>query len=300
MQVDVRKADDGYNIGPPYVKNALRKYMKTGEMPPESVHRYLSNLTEEQRNKMVFNFASQGRTTDVRLTTVIKLKYKDFTMDGQEPQSDVYEGMKNNYAIMERQSQISNTGYMNYIQYELIAKAKGVSGETYVTDNVDVPVKVVASILKLYKTQAFVNSVRRTRFTLKEAVENALQRIEKEEENRKLLATLEENHKNVVKTTDNTHFIAIDDIICLKSDGSYTNIITTTKNVLASRHLKYFAGILSNCNYIRTHQSYLVNPKHIEFIEKTGELQLSNKDVAPVATRKRAEILKEIKSIISP
>ncbi|UNZ00019.1 LytTR family DNA-binding domain-containing protein [Zhouia spongiae] len=139
---------------------------------------------------------------------------------------------------------------------------------------------------------------------LKEAVENALRRIESEEENRRLLATLEENHKRlrkiVVKTTDNTHFIAVDDIIYLKSDGSYTNIITVTKNILASRHLKYFAGILSNCNYIRTHQSYLVNPNHIEFIEKTGTLQLSNKDVVPVATRKRAEILKEIKSHINP
>jgi two-component system LytT family response regulator len=138
---------------------------------------------------------------------------------------------------------------------------------------------------------------------LRVAVEKAMQNIVKQNEISKQFEALDDNRKGkerklVVKTAHNTYFFKLDDIIMLESDGAYSKIISVEKTVMASKHLKYFEGLLQNSNFIRTHQSHIINPKHIKSIQKNDVL-LSNQLVAKIATRKYTEVMSQIKAYSS-
>jgi len=129
---------------------------------------------------------------------------------------------------------------------------------------------------------------------LKEAIIKADKSINSKKELDLLLKNLEDNNtdfeKLVIKTTQKTYFIAIEDIRYFQSDGSYTKVITKEYNVLASKNLKYFQEILPNNQFIRTHQSYLINKSHVSGL-KTNAIMLGDIEI-PISIRRKTEILK--------
>jgi len=136
---------------------------------------------------------------------------------------------------------------------------------------------------------------------LKGAVERAVEKIKDEKEYQKLLEVLKSNleskeQKIVLKTTEQRYILKLQEIIRLEADGAYTLFVTDSQKIIVSKNIKYYQEILGD-DFIRCHQSHLVNLKHIISLNKSGKLQLSNKDEVPVATRKKTEIMQRISSL---
>lgn len=138
-----------------------------------------------------------------------------------------------------------------------------------------------------------------------EELENAINRsaksIEEKKEHLELLEVLKNNiskekQKIVIKPTENRYILDIDNIIHLTADGAYTTFVSVNRTVIASKNIKHFQSILDR-NFIRCHQSHLVNSNHIKSFNKNNELLMSNNDLVPISTRKKAEIIEIISNL---
>jgi len=86
-------------------------------------------------------------------------------------------------------------------------------------------------------------------------------------------------------------FIQVCDIVyCVSSNNYTTLVIQSGEKLLASRGIYYFDDLLLPTGFLRTHQSYLVNPKYIRSIKKEQELELIDKTLIPIAKLKIGEV----------
>lgn len=136
---------------------------------------------------------------------------------------------------------------------------------------------------------------------LQEAIKRAKLNIENKKEHQKLLSSLlnniEKKEKKIVLKTTEQHFVFyVKEIIRLEADGAYTVFVIKGKKIIVSRNIKYYQDILGD-DFIRCHQSHLVNIKHILGLDKNGFLQLSNAELINVSTRKKAEVIQLINNI---
>ncbi|WP_159947835.1 LytR/AlgR family response regulator transcription factor [Polaribacter septentrionalilitoris] len=93
--------------------------------------------------------------------------------------------------------------------------------------------------------------------------------------------------------------VDIKNIIRCKSDNNYTTFyFKDGSKILVSKTLKFYADILKENDFIRVHQSHLINKYQIkEFIKSDGGyLVLKNNTNIPVSKRKKAEVLDILKS----
>jgi two-component system LytT family response regulator len=103
----------------------------------------------------------------------------------------------------------------------------------------------------------------------------------------------------VLNTADMLHIVDVEDITYCLADGAYTHFFfTNRKEILVSKTLAHFENIIDNNHFIRTHQSYLVNMRHVTQFDKRngGFLILPNDIEIPVSTRKKEEVLAHFKS----
>jgi DNA-binding LytR/AlgR family response regulator len=75
--------------------------------------------------------------------------------------------------------------------------------------------------------------------------------------------------------------ITINDILFIKSDADYTEIILDNKKHLSSEPLRYWEENLNDKQFVRVHKSYIVNTSKIEKIIG-NQLHLSNKILVPI------------------
>jgi len=131
---------------------------------------------------------------------------------------------------------------------------------------------------------------------LQNAIDRAKNSIHSENELKKRLQNIEDekNAKIVIKTTNKIHFINLTDILFCQAEGSYAKIITKNETILASKNLKHFEDLLLDNNFIRTHQSYLVNKSEINAIENNFVI-LKNNTRIPISVRKKSEIISLLK-----
>ncbi|MBP1676544.1 MAG: response regulator [Bacteroidetes bacterium] len=150
-------------------------------------------------------------------------------------------------------------------------------------------------LLKPYTTAEFVEAIRKA------------QRKETEQETNLKFNVLLQNFqyqqqlsKIVLRTSDSIHVVQLDDIIRLQADGAYTAFyLVSRKPIVISKNLKEYDNLLENNGFIRTHQSHLVNSKHIVCFHKSdgGSLGLSDKTLVPVATRFREKVIQQLEKI---
>ena len=108
-----------------------------------------------------------------------------------------------------------------------------------------------------------------------------------------------ESKRIVLNTADMLHIVDVGDITYCLADGAYTHFFfTNRKEILVSKTLAHFENIIDNNHFIRTHQSYLVNMRHVTQFDKRngGFLILPNGIEIPVSTRKKEEVLAHFKS----
>jgi two-component system LytT family response regulator len=135
----------------------------------------------------------------------------------------------------------------------------------------------------------------------KEAIQKALAHTPKQQQLEKLLEVSSEFFKGVkvkrviLKTADTVYAVYENDIIYCRSDGNYTTFYTQQmEKIVVSKSIKKIEEILSEDMFIRCHQSYIVNKKHVLKYNKNGVLVVNLDFKVPVSSRRKDYALKRI------
>ncbi|WP_440067396.1 LytR/AlgR family response regulator transcription factor [Tenacibaculum discolor] len=97
-----------------------------------------------------------------------------------------------------------------------------------------------------------------------------------------------------LNTSDKIMVVNLDDIVRCQSDNNYTEFfLNDGQKILVGKTLKHFADMLKEYDFLRVHQSHLINIQFIkEFIKSDGGyLVLKNKTTVPVSVRKKNEVI---------
>jgi two-component system LytT family response regulator len=100
-----------------------------------------------------------------------------------------------------------------------------------------------------------------------------------------------------VPSNEGVYFFTIDEILRLEADRSYTHIHLVGKRpFIASKTLKHFEEMLDEFQFIRTHKSHLVNPRHITRVSNDNEfVLLTDGSKVEVSRRKKDDVLQQLK-----
>jgi len=103
--------------------------------------------------------------------------------------------------------------------------------------------------------------------------------------------TSNEDAQIVLKDSNKTYFVNINDILYCKADGAYTifNLMNKT-TIYQSHNLRYYEEMLEGNIFIRVHHSYLVNKHKITQLNKKDDayfVTLQNGENLPVSQRKK-------------
>ena len=131
----------------------------------------------------------------------------------------------------------------------------------------------------------------------------AVDKVEQQQEPTSRLDLLKENlhhpKKIALNTVDKIHIVDIDNVIRLESNINYTRFyFEDGSKLLVTKTLKEFDKLLIDHNFIRIHQSHLVNTNSIkEFLKQNGEVILKDGTRIPVSTRKKAVLMEMISKL---
>lgn len=98
-------------------------------------------------------------------------------------------------------------------------------------------------------------------------------------------------------TFEGLRFIVLKDIIRCEADNNYTNFyLSSRERVLVTRTLKEYDNALSGLEFIRVHQSHLVNSKYIDRYIKGdgGYVIMTDGSKVEVSRRRKEEFLKKM------
>ena len=136
---------------------------------------------------------------------------------------------------------------------------------------------------------------------LKDAVRKVAEHIQGDDSQNyitELFERLQKTNKNVssigLPTMEGLDFVKVDAIIYCKSDGNYTQIhLQDGQQLLVTRKIKFLEEKLSQEQFVRVHNSYLVNLNCVKkYIKgRGGTLVMSNGDNVPVSVRKKSDFL---------
>lgn len=104
--------------------------------------------------------------------------------------------------------------------------------------------------------------------------------------------------KIALSDSANIHLIDLADIIVCQAVGNYTQFfLANNREIVISKTLKHYDELLSDQNFFRVHQSYLINLVHLSRFDKRegGEVVMKDGRVVPVAVRKRESLLELLK-----
>lgn len=115
-----------------------------------------------------------------------------------------------------------------------------------------------------------------------------------------LKENLDQNKLNkiAVPTGNSILFLETDQILYVKGEGSYCEIVLLNgEKIICSRYLKNFEDILSNySNFLRVQKSYIANLNYVSVYNKSdgGNLEFNNKTCIPISLDKVDLIMEKI------
>jgi len=132
-----------------------------------------------------------------------------------------------------------------------------------------------------------------------EELEIALQKVKQlpVETQKKQIETVKsvwnnEDSKLVLSLQDSFQVIDLNDLMFCETDKGYTTFYCNDgKKYLVSKTLKEFEERLTKVNFIRPHQSFMVNLTFIDKYDKSGVIYLKNGRKIPVSSRKREHFI---------
>ncbi len=107
--------------------------------------------------------------------------------------------------------------------------------------------------------------------------------------------TQSQNYKLALPTASGLVFVKVSDIIYCEASSNYTiHYFADGKKQLVTRTLKEYEDLLTDCDFFRIHNSYLVNLNCIkQYIRgEGGQIVLSNGTVLDVSKRKKEAFLR--------
>jgi two-component system LytT family response regulator len=114
---------------------------------------------------------------------------------------------------------------------------------------------------------------------LQDAVEKARNRMDtnvyRQQIDTLMQSLSKENHRQekiCLATTAGMEFIAIEEIVLCKADGSYTSFVLRNENTLmVSKHLKEYENLLGDYQFMRVHNSYVINLNEVKkYVKSDG------------------------------
>lgn len=101
-----------------------------------------------------------------------------------------------------------------------------------------------------------------------------------------------EDSKLILSLHDSLQVIDLNELLYCESDKGYTTFYCNdNKKYMVSKTLKEFEERLIRTNFIRPHQSFIVNLKFIDKYEKAGVIYLKNGKKIPVSSRKKEQFI---------
>jgi two-component system, LytTR family, response regulator len=140
---------------------------------------------------------------------------------------------------------------------------------------------------------------------LKAAIKKVMERKNRFQTKRNY-ETLFENLKSQVPTklaipiSDGMEYLNINDIIRLEADGRYSTIYTKDKtSFFVTRNLGEFEELLSNHQFFRVHNSFLININYVKKISRIdgGIVEMTDASHIPISRSKKNDFLNRMKEI---
>ncbi len=106
--------------------------------------------------------------------------------------------------------------------------------------------------------------------------------------------------KTSIASVDGLRFVYMKDILRLEGDDSYTTFVMLNgERILASRNLGYFTDFYEQHNFVKIHQTHMVNLNHLKRYIKGADakVELDNGDIVPVARRCKSNLRVRLRSI---
>ena len=98
--------------------------------------------------------------------------------------------------------------------------------------------------------------------------------------------------KLILSLQDSFQVVDLNELMYCESDKGYTTFYCNDgKKHLVSKTLKEFEERLTNANFTRPHQSFMVNLKFIDKYDKSGVIHLKNGKKIPVSSRKKEQFV---------
>ncbi len=106
------------------------------------------------------------------------------------------------------------------------------------------------------------------------------------------------SHKHLaISTLEGIYFATLEEIIHVDADSSYTKIYLTSGDmIMSSKPLKHFEELLEDYDFVRVHQSHIINLQHIrKYIRGDGgQVVMTNGTEIEVSRRKKDDLLSRI------
>lgn len=99
--------------------------------------------------------------------------------------------------------------------------------------------------------------------------------------------------KLAIPVKDGFAFLEPEEIIRLQADGTYTHIFTQGQKFTGTKNIKEYEELLAEYNFFRSHNSHLINLKHVKRFSRLDGyfVYMSDDSVAEISRRKKEEFI---------
>lgn len=141
---------------------------------------------------------------------------------------------------------------------------------------------------------------------LTHAVEKLEKRLAEKEDNLRMKTLLANRHtdpnkiKIAIPLSDKIEFIEISSILRCEGEGNYTHIyLVNGEKILASKTLKEFDELLAEHQFLRVHQSHLINLNEVKSYIKTdgGYIKMKDDSSVSISRQRREWVVERLKQI---
>jgi len=144
-------------------------------------------------------------------------------------------------------------------------------------------------LVKPVDPDELMNAVKKAeKFTEKKDIVTKIEAL-----NSNITNKLSEPKKIVLKTEHNIYVVSVSDVIHCESDGNYTSVyIKDDKKIVVSKIIKEFEELLKQNNFLRIHQSHLINLNYLSSYDKQNSyVTMTNNIKLPVSVRKKNTLI---------
>ena len=103
-----------------------------------------------------------------------------------------------------------------------------------------------------------------------------------------------------LSTADRFEFVHVDEIVLCEANGSYTNVyLKGNKKIMVSKNLKEYETLLAEENFMRVHNSFLINLSEVKQFVKTegGYILMNDNQQVSISPKRRDEFFERMASI---